>query len=63
MIVQNLTLLFLPVLLAAQTWILQPPSTRPSARHRAGMAYDAARAEFVLFGGETSGVLWDNGGT
>jgi hypothetical protein len=35
-------------------WALKQPLTSPSARHSAAMAFDAARAKVVLFGGCTA---------
>lgn len=48
------------VALQAQVWTQQSPSVRPSPRHRAPMAYDSIRNEFVLFGGDTFGHTRDN---
>lgn len=36
---------------ATSAWTLQNPPTRPSARRRPAMAFDAARGECVMFGG------------
>lgn len=38
---------------AAQTWVQQNPPTSPPARSAAGMVYDAAHGEILLFGGST----------
>lgn len=35
------------------TWVMTAPLARPPARHGARMAYDAARKQIVLFGGQT----------
>lgn len=53
-----LTLLWAPIV-AAQTvnWTLQSPSSSPSPRGTAGLAYDSAHAQVVLFGGASSGIL------
>jgi hypothetical protein len=49
-------------------WALQSPSTSPSGRGGAGMAYDEARGEVVMFGGEIASNnsvadtwIWDEG--
>ncbi|MEZ4368839.1 MAG: kelch repeat-containing protein [Kofleriaceae bacterium] len=40
----------------APVWTLRTPATSPPARQRGHMAYDAARAEVVLFGGDLGGT-------
>ncbi len=44
---------------ASDTWTLQAPSTAPSARTGASMAYDSATGQIVLFGG-MSGSTYDS---
>jgi hypothetical protein len=41
------------------TWTQQSPATSPSARYYDSMAYDAATAQVVLFGGYNNGLLGD----
>jgi uncharacterized repeat protein (TIGR02543 family) len=40
-------------------WTQQNPATSPSARSSYAMAYDAARQEVVLYGGENKGSFFD----
>jgi hypothetical protein len=42
-------------------WTEQHPATSPPARHGAGMAYDAATGDIVLFGGKNNGRAGLNG--
>ncbi|MBK7876298.1 MAG: hypothetical protein IPJ77_11165 [Planctomycetes bacterium] len=41
-------------------WILRSPAHRPPARAQHAMAFDPARRRTVLFGGKTTGLIYDD---
>jgi len=45
---------------AARTWSRRAPATAPTARAHHAMAFDAARNEIILFGGDSAGFVRHN---
>ena len=60
-----LTLCSVPLAAQEPNWTQKSPLNSPTARWRFGMAYDAARGQVVLFGGDANGIrlnetwVWD----
>ncbi|MCG2681743.1 MAG: S8 family serine peptidase, partial [Kiritimatiellae bacterium] len=47
------------IFVSGSNWTQKSPATSPPARYSTAMAYDAARGQVVLFGGNTTGIMND----